>query len=151
MALDGREKAFAAIGILGLVIGVVALVLAITAKNGNTSDSEVEAQVKAELSKSIDEVSGTVNSNEGNARRAQRRAEGSISTNSNDITKLTKQNKKLKREVASSQDDITKLEDEIKKLTSQVSTLTDEQDSTEKKLRQLTDRVEDLSVRKKNR
>ena len=151
MALDGREKVFAAVGLLGLVIGVVALVVAITAKNGNTSDSEVEQQVKAELSQSIDEVRGTVSSEQGNARRAQRKTEGSITTNASDIAKLAKKNKQLKGDVASSQDQITKLEDEIRKLTNQVSTLTDEQDSTQDKLRQLTDRVEDLSARKKNR
>ena len=151
MQLDGREKAFAIAGGLGLIIGIVALVLAISAHNSSVSDADVEAQVKEQLNASIEDVKGSISSDQGSNRRAQRREEGGINSNANSIVGLKKQNEKLKKQLADTNDEVDKLTSEVKKLTDQVSTLSDDQDKTDAKLRQLTDRVEDLSVKKRNR
>ena len=151
MQLDGREKACTIAGGLGLIIGIVALVLAISAHNSSVSDADVEAQVKEQLNASIEDVKGSISSDQGSNRRAQRREEGGINSNANSIVGLKKQNEKLKKQLADTNDEVDKLTSEVKKLTDQVSTLSDDQDKTDAKLRQLTDRVEDLSVKKRNR
>lgn len=151
MLLDGREKLFAIAGGLGLIIGIVALVFAISAKNSSVSNDEVEKQVEAELRESIEGVKGSVTSEQGKARRAERRASGGIAANTQAIKKLQNQNKKLQKSLSSTNDEVSKLTDEVKRLTGRVSTLSDDLDQTNAKVRKLNERVEDLSVRKKNR
>ena len=47
--METREKVFAALAAVGLIIGIVALFIALGAKNDTQSDSEVAAQIKEQL------------------------------------------------------------------------------------------------------
>ena len=47
--MSSREKLFAALAALGLIVGIVALVIAIGAKNDATSDQEAQDQAAQEL------------------------------------------------------------------------------------------------------
>lgn len=151
MLLDRRERLFAIAGGIGLILGIVALVMAINAKNSSVSNDEVEKQVEAELQQSIEGVKGSVTTDEGKLRRAERRAAGGIAVNTKAIKDLQKENKKLKKKLDLNVDEVDTLAGEMRKLDSRVSTLSNELDQTNAKVRQLTARIEELSVRKKNR
>ena len=47
--MSSREKLFGAFGVIGLIVGIVALVIAIGAKNDATSDQEAQNQAAQEL------------------------------------------------------------------------------------------------------
>jgi chromosome segregation ATPase len=106
--VETREKAFAAVAAIGLAIGIVALVIAISAKNDEQSHAELTQQgqqeldekadaLKAELSKES-AATGAAGNQAKKANRKARAARQETSSLSSEVDDLKQQVDDLKSE-----------------------------------------------------
>ena len=135
--MDTQEKVFAALGGIGLVIGIVALVIAIGAKNDTTSQSELSDEAQATLEAKATELKGELESEAekqakatgaaGNeARKAKKKAKSAgksisaLTTKVDDLTKkvddLAARTKKLEDDEQAQSQEIATLKGDIKAL-----------------------------------
>ena len=144
MDLDGREKLFAAFGALGLVVGVVALVIAIGAKN-DASDQQtatdqaaqsLEQQLTAKADKLKSELAADVSQTgtvEKKAKQAEKKgakaekagkkaqktgdaAAAASQSNTKDITALQDENAKLKKQLSELESSQTQTQNQVDSL-----------------------------------
>ena len=109
--LDRREKAFAAAALLGLAIGIVALVVAIDAKNGTKSDAEVASQVKAQVA----QVRGQITSNTARAENANNAARKGAKSNMGKIARNRSKIARSKAKIAKNNAQLTRKKGRITK------------------------------------
>lgn len=92
---DSRSKVPVILGGIALALGVVALVLAISAKNGNQSDQEIADSVKTELANQ----QGATAALAGKTTKAQKAEAGSTAALSRRVASLAAEVAKLRTQV----------------------------------------------------
>ena len=148
---DRRSVWLLVLGALAFVVGVVALLIAIDAKNSSTSDEDLAKSVRTEISKQVPELQKALSSQSQEvtrglrqAARARARIKGSQAVDRGDLNKLSAQLK-------TTQGQITRLSNDVKGLTNDVNALKNQQNRTRDTVGTLTRRVNRLQVQVQNK
>ena len=150
MDLDGREKLFAAFGALGVVIGVVALVIAIGAKNDANDEQSAADQaaksLEAQLTDKADQLKSDLEADVAKTGTVEKKAKQAQKKGA----KAEKAGKKAQKtgnaaaaQAESNTKDITALQDENAKLKKQVSDLESAQTQTQNQVDTLQLKLKD--------
>ncbi len=137
---DRRSTLFAAVGAVGLVLGIVALVIAIGAKNDTQSESELSASVQQELDEKATSLKKEL--------AAQASRTGSVAKQ---VNKALKRGEGAEKAASADRSETAKLKAELEKLTAttdrltnDVAALQNDQTATKKQLEELTKTVNSL-------
>jgi chromosome segregation ATPase len=148
---DRRAVWLLVLGALAFVVGVVALLIAIDAKNATSSDEDLAKSVKTEISKQVPELQQALSAQSRKvaaglrqAARAQARIKGSQAVDRKDLGKLSTQLKATNAK-------LNRLSDDVNGLTNDVNTLKNQQDRTRDTIGTLTRRVNRLQVQVQNK
>jgi outer membrane murein-binding lipoprotein Lpp len=154
---DRRATWLLVLAALAFVVGVVALFIAIDAKNNTTSDEDLAKSVRTEINSAIPHLKSALSSQSEaittagarlrRAERTQKRLAGGQAIDRGDLNKLTAQLK-------ASNAKLNRLSDDVNGLTNDVNALKNQQNRTRDTIGTLTRRVNRLQVQvqdKKNK
>jgi chromosome segregation ATPase len=148
---DRRTIWLLVLAALAFIVGVVALFIAIDAKNNSTSDQDLAKSVRSEINKQIpalktalSEQSRKVTAELRQAARAQARLKGSQAVDQGDLNKLLAQLKGTNAK-------LNRLSDDVNGLTNDVNALKNQQDRTRDTIGTLTRRVNRLQAQVQNK
>ncbi len=131
---DRRAIWLLVLGGLAFVVGVVALLIAIDAKNGNTSDEDLAKSVRGEIQKSVPQLKlalasqskaiATAGARLRQAERAQKRLAGGQAIDRGDLNKLSSQLKAMQGDINGLTNDVNALKNQQNRTRDTVATLT---------------------------
>ena len=148
---DRRTIWLLVLGGLAFIIGVIALFVAIDAKNNSTSDADLTKTVRSEIQSQVPQLQTALSDQSRKvaiglrqAARARARLKGSQAVTQGDLNKLSGQLKPMRNQV-------NHLSREVNGLTNNVNALQNQQNRTRDTIATLTRRVNRLQVQVQNK
>lgn len=131
------------LGALALVVGVVALLMAVDAKNNTSSNEELAKSVRAEINQQVPQLQGALSAQSKavtqglrQAARARAAIKGNQAIDRGDLNKLSSEIKALQGDVNNLTDDVNALKNEQNKTRDTVANLTSRVDRLEVQVQQ---------------
>lgn len=142
----GQSWLLIAIAGLGLVLGIIALIVAFNAKSASDDAASQQSvnRIESELSSLVDKLGiaeSTLSGEQGKANQAAKNSQSAVANLSNRLDKLEKQ----ANASTSSDKQIAALQKQVNSLSQQVGALNNRVTSTNNRVTSLTQRVNSLS------